>query len=464
MTVSKKRLDLTTFSVFISLLIIGWLMVYSVSYEEIQSLGLWESDAGKQLVWIGISLLVFFIITLIDWKFWQTLAFPLYGIGVFLLISVLFFGTTIKGAQSWFVLGGFSFQPSEVAKATTALGLAGYLSLYKTSLKDLKSIALSSLIYFIPAFLVLLQPDAGSTVVFFSFLIVQFREGLNPAWYLAGIGFLLILLFGLFFSPILLTIIIIFSILILLGIQIQIKNSGRYFILLLLLATIAYLGINAGFEFWILAIVSLVLIVLNVVYQKFFKRLNWTAIYLFIALGSGVAHASNYAFNELLKPHQQERIDVWLRPERCDPKGSLYNVIQSKMAIGSGGLSGKGFNQGTLTNLNYIPEQSTDFIFCTIGEEQGFLGTTSIIGLFIILLYRLTQLGERQRSNFSRQFIYGFTSILFIHVFINIAMTMGLMPIIGIPLPFISKGGSALLGLSIMMAISLKLDSQRFNI
>lgn len=464
MTVSKKRLDLTTFSVFISLLIIGWLMVYSVSYEEVKSLGFWESDAGKQLIWIGISLFVFFVVTLIDWKFWQTLAFPLYGIGVLLLIGVLFLGATIKGAQSWYIIGGFSFQPSEVAKATTALGLAGYLSLYKTSLKSLKNIVISSFIYLVPAFLVLLQPDAGSTVVFFSFLIVQFREGLNPAWYLAGIGFLLILLFGLFFSPTLLTIFIIFSILMFLGIQIQIKNPTRYFILLLLLAIIAYLGVKAGFEFWILVTVAITLFTLNIVYKKFFKSLNWSAIYLFIVLGSGVAHASNYAFNELLKPHQQERIDVWLRPERCDPKGSLYNVIQSKMAIGSGGLSGKGFNQGTLTNLNYVPEQSTDFIFCTIGEEHGFVGTVSIIGLFMILLYRLTQLGERQRSNFSRQFIYGFTSILFVHVFINIAMTMGLMPIIGIPLPFISKGGSALLGLSIMMAISLKLDSHRFNI
>lgn len=464
MTVSKKRLDLTTFSVYISLLIIGWLMVYSVSYEEIESIGFWESDAGKQLVWIGISLFVFFVVTLIDWKFWQTLAFPLYGFGVFLLIGVLFLGSTIKGAQSWYIIGGFSFQPSEVAKATTALGLAGYLSLYKTSLKNLKNIALSSLIYLVPAILVLLQPDAGSTVVFFSFLIVQFREGLNPGWYFAGIGFLLILLFGLFFSPTLLTIFIIFSILMFLGIQIQIKNPSRYFILLLLLAIIAYLGIKAGFEFWILVVLGLTLLTLNAVYQKYFNSLNWTAIYLFIALGSGVAHASNYAFNELLKPHQQERIDVWLRPERCDPKGSLYNVIQSKMAIGSGGLSGKGFNQGTLTNLNYVPEQSTDFIFCTIGEEHGFVGTVSIIGLFMILLFRLTQLGERQRSNFSRQFIYGFASVLFVHIFINIAMTMGLMPIIGIPLPFISKGGSALLGLSIMMAISLKLDRHRYNI
>ncbi len=464
MTVLKKRLDLTTFSVFISLLIIGWLMVYSVSYEEVETIGFWESDAGKQLVWIGISLFVFFVVTLIDWKFWQTLAFPLYGLGVLLLIGVLFLGSTIKGAQSWYIIGGFSFQPSEVAKATTALGLAGYLSLYKTSLKNLKNIALSSFIYLVPAILVLLQPDAGSTVVFFSFLIVQFREGLNPGWYFAGIGFLLILLFGLFFSPILLTIFIIFSILIFLGLQIQIKNPSRYFILLLLLAIIAYLGIKAGFEFWILVVVGITLLTLNAVYQKYFNSLNWTAIYLFIALGSGVAHASNYAFNELLKPHQQERIDVWLRPERCDPKGSLYNVIQSKMAIGSGGLSGKGFNQGTLTNLNYVPEQSTDFIFCTIGEEHGFVGTVSIIGLFMILLFRLTQLGERQRSNFSRQFIYGFTSVLFVHVFINIAMTMGLMPIIGIPLPFISKGGSALLGLSIMMAISLKLDSHRYNI
>jgi rod shape determining protein RodA len=180
-----------------------------------------------------------------------------------------------------------------------------------------------------------------------------------------------------------------------------------------------------------------------------------------LILSADVAYISNYVFNNFLKPHQQERINVWLNPDKCDPRGSLYNVLQSKMAIGSGGLQGKGFLEGTMTKLNYVPEQATDFIFCTVGEEQGFIGSLSIILLFFLLLYRITIIAERQRSSFSRHYAYGVAGIIFVHVFINIGMTMGLMPIIGIPLPFISYGGSSLLGFTLLIGVLLKLDAHR---
>lgn len=460
----KKGFDKTIFSIYLGLLIIGWMSIYSVSAESISSIGYWNSDAGKQTIWMAISLIAFFIVLAIDWKVWQTLSFPIYGIGIALLIFVLIAGTTIKGSKSWIIFGGFSFQPSEITKIATAIGLAGYLSLFKSSLKDFRTIVISIGIALLPSFLILLQPDAGSALVFFSFFIVLFREGLNPGLYIAGIAIMVIMLTGLFFSPWFLTSLLILLILLLIGFQIKTKNPTGYFLIIITLAIASYVLYNTGFFFYSTGLLLFTLLILGLFFSRKFKNLNWIGLFIFLGVGSGVAHVSNFVFNNILKPHQQERINVWLRPELSDPKGSLYNVIQSKIAIGSGGLQGKGFNEGTLTRLNYVPEQSTDFIFCTIGEEQGFLGTFAVIGVFLLLLIRLVGIAERQRSNFSRIYIYGIAGIFFIHFFINIGMTMGLMPIIGIPLPLISKGGSALLGFSIMLAIVLKLDRHRYTI
>jgi rod shape determining protein RodA len=460
----KKGFDKTIFSIYLGLLIIGWMSIYSVSSEAILNNGYWNSDAGKQSIWMAISILAFFIILAIDWKVWQTFAFPIYGIGITLLILVLLAGTTIKGSKSWFVLGGFSFQPSEIAKIATAIGLAGYLSLFKSSLKEIKTIVISIALILFPSFLILLQPDAGSGLVYFSFFIVLYREGLNPNLYLAGFAFSLILLFGLFYEPLMLSSILVLIVLIIIGFQFKVKNPLGYFLFLLGIMACAYVLSNAGFQKWVTIGLLTCLLLMQLIYRRKFQDVNWVGIYIFLVVGSTIAHASNYAFNNLLKYHQQERINVWLRPELSDPKGSLYNVIQSQIAIGSGGWNGKGFNEGTLTRLNYVPEQSTDFIFCTIGEEQGFIGTFAVIGIYLLLLIRLVSIAERQRSNFSRIFIYGVAGIFFIHYFINIAMTMGIMPIIGIPLPLISKGGSALLGFSIMLAIVLKLDRHRYSI
>ncbi|MEY2905411.1 MAG: hypothetical protein RJA52_1427, partial [Bacteroidota bacterium] len=242
----KKGFDKTIFSIYLGLLIIGWMSIYSVSAESISSVGYWNSDAGKQTIWMGIALLAFFIVLALDWKIWQTLSFPIYGFGIILLVSVLVVGTTIKGSKSWIILGGFSFQPSEITKIATAIGLAGYLSLFKSSLKNFKTVFISLGIVLLPSFLILLQPDAGSALVFFSFFIVLFREGLNPALYIAGIAFVVIMLTGLFFPPWLLTSVLIVLVLLLIGFQFKTKNLTGYFLLILTISISSYILYTAG--------------------------------------------------------------------------------------------------------------------------------------------------------------------------------------------------------------------------
>lgn len=467
-----RSMDWATFSLYLSLVAVGWLMVFTVGYGDGYTGGLngfLSSAAGKQTIWIGISLFVFSIIFfLIDWKIWRTLSNLIYAFSIVLLIAVLFLGTTIKGATSWFSIGGFSFQPSEIAKFAACLAMANFLSSYNTSLRDFKSLATAFAIFLAPMGLILLQPDAGSALVFLSFLLVLFREGLSPNYFIIGGAAGGVFLLGLVYDPIVIVLSLILLSLLVLAFNVPIKTrvywiGGALFVGAAIIY--AYRIEDTGkFENYALAGGLLVLLVLSIfLWQKRKSRIV-NAMGLVLILGSGISVAANYGFNNVLKPHQQDRINVWLRPGLCDPRGSLYNVIQSKMAISSGGLQGKGFLKGTMTKFNYVPEQSTDFIFCTIGEEQGFIGTFGIVALFLILLIRITLLAERQRTAFARHYAYCVVGILFIHFFINIGMTMGLTPIIGIPLPFISKGGSSLLGFTIMLAVLLKLDSYRYRL
>lgn len=461
-----KSIDWTTFSIFLGLIAVGWLMIFTVGYDD----GVYDSfssflgsSVGKQSIWIAISFLVFFAVFLVDWKFWQTFAYLLYALSMLSLVAVLFLGDTIKGATSWFVFGGFSFQPSEIAKFCTCLAIASYLSSYSSNLKIFKTQLISVGLFAIPMVLILLQPDAGSALIFLSFLILLYREGLSANYYVLGFFVTTILILGLVYSPWLILMgLLILALFVLamnmptqrtywaigtavfaLGIGYGIREGH---IMEMLYACLGGFGILAGIQF-------------------FANKARLVGMLFFsLAIGGALSFVANYAFNNLLESHQQDRINVWLQPEKCDPKGSLYNVLQSKLAISSGGLQGKGFMEGKMTKLNYVPEQSTDFIFCTIGEEQGFIGSVGIIGLFLLLLVRVTIIAERQRSSFSRQYAYGVAGVLFLHFFINIGMTMGLMPIIGIPLPFISKGGSSLLGFTIMISVLLKLDSNRYRI
>jgi len=460
------QIDGITFSLFIGLTVIGWLMIFSVGYEDFKELG-WENflstSAGKQAIWIGICALIFAFIMLFEGKFWQTFAYPIYIISMSMLLLVLFLGTTIKGATSWFSFGGFSFQPSELAKFGTCLAMSAYLSSYSTDLRKTRPQLIAAGILLLPIGLIMAQPDAGSALVFLSFLVVLFRAGLSPNYYIVGgvAGFLFIL--GFIYKPEYVTLGITTAALLFLSYSIRDENRNYWLTGVLALGTACFYFISLDFEYryYVLAAAGLAFItVAAVVWQQRNSSLA-TTVALFVLIGSGIAFAANYGFNNVLKPHQQDRINVWLQPSKCDTHGSLYNLVQSKTAIGSGGLGGKGFLNGTMTKLNYVPEQSTDFIFCTIGEEQGFIGSMGIIILFLLLLLRITVIAERQRSDFSRYYAYCVAGILFIHFFINIGMTMGLTPIIGIPLPFISKGGSSLMGFTIMLAVLIKLDKHR---
>lgn len=462
---SDRNLDWITFSLYICLVVVGWLMIYTVGYGDGYEGGIGSflsRQAGKQTIWIGISLLVMVLIFAIDWKFWQTFSVFIYILAMLLLIGVVFVGTKINGARSWFNFFGFAFQPSEFAKFATCLALSSYLSSYGTNLKERRHQLIAMGIMVLPMALIMLQPDAGSALVFISFLIMLYRAGLSSTYYLVG-GFVTIILILALMFPVsyillgmLLLSIVVFTF--------NLKKPFYPFIGSLAVAAIA--GYLSSQGYMTESLVGSFVVMTTIAYLLWADRKQRlvTVFYGFLVAGIGLAYSANYAFNNVLKSHQQERINVWLNPSKCDPRGSLYNVLQSKYAIGSGGLEGKGFLKGVMTKLNYVPENSTDFIFCTIGEEQGFLGSMSIMLLFLMLLYRLTVIGERQRSNFSSYYCYGIAGIIFIHFFINIGMTMGLVPIIGIPLPFVSRGGSSLLMFTIMIALVLKLDSNRYRI
>ena len=452
-------LDWVILLLYIGLVGIGWLMLYANGHKtEAFTLFDFGNPVGRQSIWIGVSFVIMLIVLILDKSFWKKFSAIIYFVSIFLLLFVLIFGTTIKGAKAWISVGPFfNFQPAEFAKFATALALSYYVSMAGFDFRRLNHKFYVAGIMALPMFLILLQPDAGSAFVFVALLAVLYRAGLSGQFFI------------LFFS---------IALLLILGFLADTMRIGTYLLLLFSLI-LAYdpkrkWWVGLGFVALVLAVarllqqgyeqetllvvggVFLALIVFKVITKEFRQVVLSLAAML---IGVTIFVSSNYFFNKVLEPHQQDRINVWLRPHLCDPHGSLYNVMQSKMAIGSGGWTGKGFLNGTMTKFNYVPEQNTDFIFCTIGEEQGFIGSTATILLFFLLIYRILSLAERQRQDFSRYYAYSVASILFVHFFINIGMTLGLMPVIGIPLPFISYGGSSLMIFTLMMAVLLKLDS-----
>lgn len=458
-----KPFDWISLSLYFSLLIIGWLMIFASSYKGDESIRLLDlsTQYGKQTLWIIVGLAIFGITLLIDPRFWKSFGYPMYGIAILLLVLVLVFGTEIKGTRSWFHLGGFSFQPAEFAKFGTILAVSAFLSYYKTSIRTAKDVLLCCALFLLPPLLILLQPDAGSALVFFSFFILLYREGLSVAYYLIVLSAIALFIISLIY-PISYAVngVLLLSAL---GLASLIPNPTRKRIYWVTAATVLASFALLLNGLWVIALVislgTMTYAAIQTVYFRQFRNLLYT-------LGVGgvsviFAMSSKYAFNEILQPHQQERINVWLQPGLCDPRGTLYQVLQSKIAIGSGGLVGKGFLNGTMTKLNYVPEQSTDFIFCTIGEEQGFLGVMGVILLFVLLIVRLVILAERAKGGFERHFGYGLAGILFFHFIVNIGMTMGLVPIIGIPLPFLSYGGSSTIIFSLMLGVMIKFDQAR---
>tara|TARA_Y100000031_G_C8214629_1_gene382729 strand:+ start:214 stop:1473 length:1260 start_codon:yes stop_codon:yes gene_type:complete len=418
--VSKREkisgsIDWVTVTIYIILVTLGWFSVFTASAgEDVTTLFDLSTRYGKQILWIGLAVVLALVILVIDAKFFSTFSFVFYFGMLILLIGVLFFGSVVAGSKSWFKIGEFAIQPAEFAKFATALAMAKYLSILNIDMGRLKTKLLSLSILAIPALLILLQNDTGSAIVYFSFVIVLFREG---------------------FSGLLLIVGIIMTLL---------------FLVTLLISEVYVIAALVVFTFLILIFIRSV-------------RKHWKAVIGILVLSTAFVYSVNYSFENVLEPHQKKRINVLLGLEE-DLRGAGYNVNQSKIAIGSGGLAGKGFRQGVLTRYNFVPEQSTDFIFCTVGEEWGFIGVTTVILLFLALLIRIILLAERQRSKFSRIYGYGVASILFFHFAINIGMTVGLAPVVGIPLPFFSYGGSSLWAFTVLLFIFIKQDANRLNV
>ncbi|MDR0971545.1 MAG: rod shape-determining protein RodA [Bacteroidales bacterium] len=409
-----ENLDWTTVLLYLLLVFIGWISIYSAVYDENHS-EIFDTTTryGKQMIWIGVSLLIATMVILIDPKFFSQTSYIWYGFFLLMLIAVLAVGTQTKGAKSWFMIGSFAIQPSEFAKLATALALSKVLSGFEVDMKELKTKFYAILVIAIPMILVLLQNDTGSALVFFTFIFVLFRQGLSSSILIFGGAIILLFILALLINKYVLV--------------------GIIFVIMLL----GYLFLRRKLSFWVtlLAFILSSIFVLSV----------------------------DYFFNNALESHQKDRIEVLLGQKK-DPQGVSYNVNQSKIAIGSGGFLGKGFLKGTQTKYNFVPEQDTDFIFCTIGEEWGFLGSSLVIAIFVILMVRLIKLAERQRSAFSQIYGYCVASIIFVHFTINIGMTMGLLPVIGIPLPFISYGGSSLIAFTILLFIFLRQDVSRLEL
>ena len=456
---SAREIDWITVSIYLGLVLIGWLMIYAVGSGDNPDIFDMSARHGVQLVWIGISVFAGIIMLIIESSFYKTFAYIFFGIAIVLLLSVLLGGTVIAGSKSWLVLGPIRIQPSEPAKAATCLALASYLGSYNVSLQNFRNQAIALGIIGLPMFLILLQGDAGSALVFSSLLIVLYREGMPPPLYIFGITVTIFSIVALMFE-----IISIHMGMIILGTGILIAQAGNNRLFLGYLALVIGSVFLAREGYIVETAIGLgLLFVVYWIYRvlKVKKRQTLYALMITMVLGGLYTTVVNYGFNEILQPHQQDRIKVWLKPSECDPLGALYNVTWSKLAIGSGGLAGKGFLNGTITKLDYVPEQATDFIFCTVGEEHGFIGSLALITLFLILLLRIVLIAERQRSRFTRVYAYGVASILFFHLLVNIGMTLGIMPVIGIPLPFISYGGSSLLAFTILLGVLIRLDADK---
>ncbi|MBT8300827.1 MAG: rod shape-determining protein RodA [Maribacter sp.] len=417
-----KRIDWLTIFTYIALVAIGWVNIYSSTFTEAEpSIFNFGTLHGKQLFFIGVSIIAIIVITALEANFYERFSSLFYIISIVMLLGLFVFGKTIAGATSWYDLGFFNLQPSELAKVATSLALAKYLSDIQTDIKSRKDQLFALGIILLPAILIIPQPDPGSALVFFALIFVIFREGLPLSYLLIG----------------LLTILV--------------------FVMTLMFGTI-----------WIAIILGLLIVLFFLLKKKKFKVPIFPLISV-VVITILFSLSVDFVFNNVFEQRHRDRFSLWLRLEK-DPnkleqirKTIGYNTYQSEKAIESGGFFGKGFLEGTRTKGDFVPEQHTDYIFSTVGEEWGFLGTATVILLFTILFLRLVYLAERQKTAFPRMYGYGVISILFIHYFINIGMVIGILPTIGIPLPFFSYGGSGLLFFTILLFIFLKLDSNRLK-
>ena len=460
------RIDKISILLFLVMVVLGWLNIYAAVYNE-EHRGILDLSQryGKQFVWILAAIVLAGFVVLIDNRFYFFFGYFLYGGAILLLILVLVLGKEINGARSWFEFGSITLQPSEFAKAGTALAIARYLHSKGQELTRPKTLIEASAIILLPAVLTAIQPDMGSVIIYLGFFMVLFREGLSPYIFISGLLMVLLFFITLLFNNLYLTLILIGAAFFLAWLATRKwKVCLAGLVILTIITGLLYLfdqyflkRIGTELVIMISLILSGIAFAWYIYRQKAFAVL---VIYLFLFGSIIYVNSVDYAFNNILKPHQKERISILLGL-KTDPFGTGYNVNQSIISIGSGGFTGKGFLQGTQTKFKFVPKQSSDFIFCTVGEEWGFIGSVVVIGLYLGLLLRLVFLAERQRSFFSRIYGYGVISIFLMHFFINIGMSIGIVPVIGIPLPFFSYGGSSLWGFTILLFIFLRLDASR---
>jgi rod shape determining protein RodA len=410
----KLKIDWWTVGLWAFLVVFGWLNIYAATYNEEQA-ALFDLSTfhGKQLLWIGGAVLMAVIVMLTEPRFFSNTAYIIYGAVLALLVVTLFIATVSHGGKSWIDLGFFRLQPSEFAKFATALALAKYMSAIDVEWKQMRTRLVSLAIIGIPAVLVFLQHDTGSALVFLAFVLPLFREGLSGAILVVGVA------------------------------------AIALFVLALLVNKYILLGI--------LAVLGLAYLFL---WLNKRSRRDYVRVVAVLACCAAFVFSVDFVFNHVLEAHQSERINVLLG-KSDDLQGSGYNVYQSKIAIGSGGIIGKGFLHGTVTKADFVPEQHTDFIFCTVGEEWGWIGSSLLVAAYVWLLVRLVGMAERQRSRFARFYGYSVASILFIHLFVNVGMVLGLVPVIGIPLPFFSYGGSSLLAFTVLLFIFIRQDATK---
>lgn len=472
-----KSVDWATIIVYLLLIVFGWFSVCGASYDySDHNLLDFSTRAGKQFIWIICSFGLGFILLMLEDSFYEMFSYIIYTALIALLIITIFIAPDTKGSRSWLILGPVSLQPAEFAKFATALALAQFMSIYNFSIKNKKHLIAVATIILLPMLLIIMQKETGSALVYLAFILVLYREGLSGSILFAGLCAVIYFVLGIRFSEtmiadtptsigqfVVLLLILLFSIAMIGIYRKKWKMVRNLAIILAVTVTTSYI-ISVYFMHFNLIYILIGLGVLLVGYLIFLsfkeRHLSYLYISLFMLASTAFLYSSNYFFNDVLQPHQQIRIKVLLGMED-DIRGAGYNVNQSKIAIGSGGLTGKGFLNGTQTSLKYVPEQDTDFIFCTVGEEQGFIGSTTVLLLFLILILRLIVVAERQPSTFGRVYGYSVLCIFLFHLFINVGMVLGLTPVIGIPLPFFSYGGSSLWGFSILLFILLRIDAGR---
>ena len=474
----KYALDWTTVFYYVVLVFMGWISIYGASYNFDQaSIFDFSQRAGKQFIWILTGFSIAGILLLIDARLYNIFAWFIYVSAILLLIVTIFVAHDIKGSRSWLVLGPVSFQPAELAKMATALALSKYMSAYNYKLKNWRDLVPLGIIIFIPFILIVLQNETGTALVYAAFLLVLYREGMNGIVLLVG-SFTVILfvtIVKLSIVPIQVdhgTLGMILGMLMILLVQVGYaiffcRNQKEALILLLGVVVIAIA--SYVLNFWVdlnYNYVAILTVVASCIYwaviEVFYRYKKYMFLVLFSVGSVLFCFSADYLFEKVLEPHQQVRIKVLLNMEDA-PLGAGYNVNQSKIAIGSGGFFGKGFLNGTQTKLKYVPEQDTDFIFCTVGEEHGFWGSTLVLLVYWLLLARLIRMAERARDAFTRVYGYCVASIFFFHLMVNVGMVLGIMPVIGIPLPFFSYGGSSLWGFTILLFTFLRLDATRLE-